>query len=88
MIALPIYHRLLNVKMAQRILVLKEGRLIEEGSHEELLDRGGEYARIFHIQAERYHEVNLAFIACLAAVQFSLIVLENIWNIKIGCPCN
>lgn len=47
-------HRLSSVKSAQKILVLKEGRLIEEGSHTELLAKGGEYARMFTIQAERY----------------------------------
>ncbi len=47
-------HRLSSVKMAQKILVLKEGRLIEEGTHEGLLAKGGEYARMFTMQAERY----------------------------------
>ncbi len=47
-------HRLSSVKMAQNILVLKDGRLIEEGTHEALLAKGGEYARMFNMQAERY----------------------------------
>jgi ATP-binding cassette, subfamily B, bacterial len=47
-------HRLSSVKMAQKILVLKDGRLIEEGSHAELIALDGEYARMFHLQAERY----------------------------------
>ncbi len=47
-------HRLSSVKMAQKILVLKKGRLIEAGSHEELLTKGGEYTRMFTLQAERY----------------------------------
>jgi ATP-binding cassette subfamily B protein len=48
-------HRLSSVRMAQRIFVLKGGRLIEAGSHDELMALGGEYARMFRLQAERYH---------------------------------
>lgn len=48
-------HRLSSVQMAHKILVLKDGRLIEAGHHAELMARGGEYASMFTIQAERYH---------------------------------
>lgn len=52
-----ITHRLGSVKMADRILVLKNGELIEEGRHEELLlKRGGEYAHLFALQASHYVE--------------------------------
>ena len=47
-------HRLSSVRMAGRILVLKDGRLIEVGNHEALLAQGGEYASMFKLQAERY----------------------------------
>ncbi len=47
-------HRLSSVRMAQKILVLKAGRLIEVGNHDELMAQGGEYARMFRTQAERY----------------------------------
>jgi ATP-binding cassette, subfamily B, bacterial len=47
-------HRLSSVKMAQKILVLKGGHLIETGSHAELLAKDSEYARMFTLQAERY----------------------------------
>lgn len=47
-------HRLASVRMADRILVLKAGRLIEEGTHEELLQQGGEYATLWSMQAEQY----------------------------------
>ena len=40
--------------MADHILVLKEGRLIEEGSHEELMALGGHYATMYTLQAERH----------------------------------
>ncbi len=45
--ALVIAHRLSTVQSAHRIAVLKGGKIAEEGSHEELLGRGGEYARLY-----------------------------------------
>ena len=47
-------HRLSTVRAANRVLVLDEGRLCEEGSHEELLQLDGIYAKFFRMQAERY----------------------------------
>lgn len=52
--ALLITHRLGSVRMADRILVLKDGRILEEGTHEELLARGGEYAELWRLQARQY----------------------------------
>ncbi|MGK5593763.1 MAG: ATP-binding cassette domain-containing protein [Parachlamydiaceae bacterium] len=49
-----ITHRLGSVRMADRILVLKNGCLIEEGKHNELVSNRGEYANLFSLQAERY----------------------------------
>jgi ATP-binding cassette subfamily B protein len=40
--------------MADRILVLEKGELIESGSHEELLALGGRYAELFQLQAQGY----------------------------------
>jgi len=51
---LLITHRLASTTMADRILVLKEGRLTEMGTHEELTLLGGEYAALYRMQAERY----------------------------------
>lgn len=49
-----ISHRLSNTIGADRILVLKDGRIIEQGPHHALLKQGGEYARLFHLQADKY----------------------------------
>jgi ATP-binding cassette, subfamily B, bacterial len=51
---LLITHRLASVRMADRILVLKKGYLIEQGTHEELLEKGGEYASLWEMQAKHY----------------------------------
>ena len=45
-----ISHRYSGVRFADRILVLDEGRLVESGSHESLLARGGLYERLYHLQ--------------------------------------
>lgn len=47
-------HRLSSVRMADRILVLKDGALVECGNHEELISLNGEYAAMYRLQAERY----------------------------------
>jgi ATP-binding cassette subfamily B protein len=47
-------HRLSSVRHADRIVVLDQGRIIEDGSHEELLAHRGSYARMFALQAERF----------------------------------
>lgn len=47
-------HRLSSVQMAEKILVLKAGRLIEMDNHDALMAQDGEYAKMFRLQAERY----------------------------------
>jgi ATP-binding cassette subfamily B protein len=49
-----ISHRFSTVRRADRIAVLDEGTVVEEGSHAELLARGGRYAQLFLLQAERF----------------------------------
>lgn len=47
-------HRLGSAKLADRILVLKEGKLVEEGTHDALLKQQGEYSALFRQQAKWY----------------------------------
>jgi len=49
-----ISHRFSTVRMADRIFVLEDGRIIESGAHDELVRRGGTYARLFETQAQYY----------------------------------
>jgi ATP-binding cassette subfamily B protein len=52
--AIIISHRFSTVRMADRIIVMRGGEVIEEGSHEQLLERNGLYAELFSLQAEGY----------------------------------
>ena len=54
--SLFISHRLASTRFCDRILFLHDGTIAEEGTHDELLAKGGEYAKLFHIQARYYQE--------------------------------
>ncbi len=49
-----ISHRFPTVRMADRILVLEQGRIIEQGTHADLVTAGGRYAHLFELQAKGY----------------------------------
>jgi len=53
-IAVLISHRLSTVRMADRIVVLKDGEIHEEGTHHELIASGGRYASMYELQAACY----------------------------------
>lgn len=52
--AILVTHRFASVRLADRILVLKAGKLVEVGTHEALLQQNGEYATLWKMQAEQY----------------------------------
>jgi len=52
--AIVISHRFSTVRMADHIVVLDRGRVVEEGSHEALMEEQGGYARLFTLQAQGY----------------------------------
>ena len=54
--SLFISHRLASTRFCDRILFLQNGVIAEEGTHEQLLNLDGEYAKLFHVQARYYQE--------------------------------
>ena len=54
--ALFISHRLASTKFCDRILFIEKGRIIETGTHNELLEKKGKYAEVFEIQSQYYKE--------------------------------
>ena len=54
--ALYISHRLASTRFCGRILLMAEGRIVEEGTHDELIARNGPYAELFEIQSRYYRE--------------------------------
>lgn len=51
-----ISHRMSSARMADRILFLENGRIVEQGTHDELIKRNGRYAEMFHLQAQNYQD--------------------------------
>ena len=54
--ALFISHRLASTRFCDRILLLENGAIVEEGTHESLLKMGGRYAQLFETQARWYRD--------------------------------
>jgi ATP-binding cassette subfamily B protein len=51
-----ISHRLSSAVLSDKIIVISGGKVIETGSHKELLSMGGEYSRMFTLQASSYNK--------------------------------
>ena len=54
--ALYISHRLASTRFCDRIVLLENGAIVEEGTHESLLRAGGEYAHMFQVQSQYYQK--------------------------------
>jgi ATP-binding cassette subfamily B protein len=53
-VTLLVSHRFSTVRMADLILVMEKGRLVEQGSHAELMRTGGLYSELYQLQAKAY----------------------------------
>jgi ATP-binding cassette subfamily B protein len=53
-VAILISHRFSTVRMADQIAVIADGRIVEHGDHEHLMQNGGRYAHLFSLQARGY----------------------------------
>ncbi len=51
-----ISHRLASTRFCQNILLLEQGEIKEQGTHEELMRKNGIYAKLFHVQSRYYQE--------------------------------
>ena len=49
-----ISHRLSSATLADRVYMMEDGEIIEEGTHAELMDKNGKYAEMFRLQAKNY----------------------------------
>ena len=52
--AILISHRLSSITLADKILVLEDGHIIEQGTHRDLIEKNGRYAYLFNLQASKY----------------------------------
>ncbi|XKK40136.1 ABC transporter ATP-binding protein/permease [Nocardiopsis sp. ARC36] len=53
-----ISHRFATVRKAERVVVLDQGRIVEDGAHDDLMAAGGRYAELFRLQAKRFEEAS------------------------------
>ena len=64
--SLVIAHRLSTIRGADQILVVDDGRIVERGTHDELLAAGGRYAHLFTVQAKGYRDPDQVSMAATA----------------------
>ena len=57
--AIIVTHRMALAKLADRVLVMKNGKIVQDGTHEQLLQKEGEYKKLYQMQMKWYMESNL-----------------------------
>lgn len=57
--SLFISHRLASTRFCDRIVLLNDGQIIEEGNHEELIEKNSEYAKLFNVQRKYYEDIDV-----------------------------
>ena len=61
--AVYISHRLSSTQFCDKVAMFKDGGIVEYGTHSELMDKGGEYADMFNVQAQYYIDNNESEVA-------------------------
>ena len=61
--AVYISHRLSSTQFCDKVAMFKDGGIVEYGAHSELMDKGGEYADMFNVQAQYYIDNNESEVA-------------------------
>ena len=51
-----ISHRLASTRFCDRVILIEDGKIMQEGTHQELMEKGGRYAELFEIQSKYYQE--------------------------------
>lgn len=52
-----ISHRMYSARLSDQIILLSQGKVMEQGTHLELVVQGGEYAKMYNLQANKYKKV-------------------------------